>query len=65
VAAVVSSLGSGDLLASSSSSRRNPTEACAWSSWWRACLAGHFDIEHSTFQLERPEHRDHEGATHP
>jgi cobalt-zinc-cadmium efflux system protein len=28
------------------------------------CLAGHFDIEHSTFQLERPEHRDHEGATH-
>ena len=30
-----------------------------------ACLAGHFDIEHSTFQLERPEHRDHEGATHP
>ena len=30
-----------------------------------ACLAGHFDIEHSTFQLERPEHRDHEGAVHP
>jgi cobalt-zinc-cadmium efflux system protein len=22
-----------------------------------ACLAGHFDIEHSTFQLERPEHQ--------
>ncbi len=30
-----------------------------------ACLAGHFDIEHSTFQLERPKHRSHEGATHP
>jgi cobalt-zinc-cadmium efflux system protein len=30
-----------------------------------ACLSGHFDIEHSTFQLERPEHRSHEGATHP
>ena len=29
-----------------------------------ACLAGHFDIEHSTFQLEHPEHRGHEGATH-
>jgi cobalt-zinc-cadmium efflux system protein len=28
------------------------------------CLAGHFDIEHSTFQLEQPEHRGHEGATH-
>jgi len=28
------------------------------------CLAGHFDIEHSTFQLEEPSHRDHEGATH-
>ncbi|HJU01456.1 MAG TPA: cation diffusion facilitator family transporter [Actinomycetes bacterium] len=27
-------------------------------------LAGHFDIEHSTFQLEQPEHRGHEGATH-
>jgi len=29
------------------------------------CLAGHFDIEHSTFQVELPEHRSHEGATHP
>jgi cobalt-zinc-cadmium efflux system protein len=29
------------------------------------CLAGHFDIEHSTFQLERPEHRSHEGVLHP
>ncbi|HKO83111.1 MAG TPA: cation diffusion facilitator family transporter [Actinomycetota bacterium] len=28
------------------------------------CLAGHFDIGHSTFQLEHPEHRGHEGATH-
>jgi cobalt-zinc-cadmium efflux system protein len=28
------------------------------------CLGGHFDIEHSTFQLEQPDHRDHEGATH-
>jgi cobalt-zinc-cadmium efflux system protein len=30
-----------------------------------ACLAGHFDIEHSTFQLESPEHREHEHAFHP
>jgi cobalt-zinc-cadmium efflux system protein len=30
-----------------------------------ACLGDHFDIEHSTFQLEQPEHRGHEGATHP
>jgi cobalt-zinc-cadmium efflux system protein len=29
------------------------------------CLVGHFDIEHSTFQLERPEHRGHEGVLHP
>jgi cobalt-zinc-cadmium efflux system protein len=29
------------------------------------CLSGHFDVEHSTFQLEPPGHRDHEGATHP
>jgi cobalt-zinc-cadmium efflux system protein len=29
------------------------------------CLRGHFDVEHSTFQLEPPGHRDHEGATHP
>jgi cobalt-zinc-cadmium efflux system protein len=28
------------------------------------CLAGHFDIEHSTFQLEQPEHRGHEGVLH-
>ena len=24
------------------------------------CLAGHFDVEHSTFQLEPAGHRDHE-----
>jgi cobalt-zinc-cadmium efflux system protein len=29
------------------------------------CLSGHFDVEHSTFQLEPPGHRDHEGAIHP
>jgi cobalt-zinc-cadmium efflux system protein len=29
------------------------------------CLSGHFDIEHSTFQLERPEHRGHEKVVHP
>ncbi|MGH7667765.1 MAG: cation diffusion facilitator family transporter [Candidatus Dormibacteria bacterium] len=28
------------------------------------CLAGHFDIEHCTFQLEPASHRDHEHATH-
>jgi cobalt-zinc-cadmium efflux system protein len=29
------------------------------------CLTGHFDVEHSTFQIEAPEHRGHEGAFHP
>jgi cobalt-zinc-cadmium efflux system protein len=30
------------------------------------CLSGHFDIEHCTFQLEAPEHRDHETPSlHP
>ncbi len=29
-----------------------------------ACLAGHFDVEHSTLQLEPPGHTDHEGARH-
>ena len=29
------------------------------------CLGDHFDIEHSTFQLEPAGHQDHEGATHP
>ena len=29
------------------------------------CLAGHFDVEHCTFQLEPASHRDHEHATHP
>lgn len=28
------------------------------------CLAGHFDVEHSTFQLEPVGHAAHEGATH-
>jgi cobalt-zinc-cadmium efflux system protein len=29
------------------------------------CLAGHFDVEHSTFQFEPASHADHEHATHP
>ena len=29
-----------------------------------ACLDGHFDVEHSTLQLEGPGHRDHEGVLH-
>ncbi|MGN6243295.1 MAG: cation diffusion facilitator family transporter [Motilibacteraceae bacterium] len=28
------------------------------------CLAGHFDVEHSTFQLEPASHRAHEQAAH-
>ncbi|MFI2706969.1 cation diffusion facilitator family transporter, partial [Nocardioides sp. CER28] len=28
----------------------------------QACLAGHFDVEHSTFQLEPPGHADHEAG---
>jgi cobalt-zinc-cadmium efflux system protein len=28
------------------------------------CLAGHFDVDHSTFQLERPGHVDHEAVLH-
>jgi cobalt-zinc-cadmium efflux system protein len=28
------------------------------------CLAGHFDVEHSTFQLEPASHADHEPGTH-
>jgi cobalt-zinc-cadmium efflux system protein len=28
------------------------------------CVGGHFDVEHSTFQIEAPEHRGHEGALH-
>jgi Co/Zn/Cd efflux system component len=28
------------------------------------CLSRHFDVEHSTFQLEAAEHRAHEGVTH-
>lgn len=29
------------------------------------CLAGHFDVEHSTFQFEPGGHAGHERATHP
>jgi cobalt-zinc-cadmium efflux system protein len=28
------------------------------------CLVGHFDVEHSTFQLEPRSHADHEAGTH-
>jgi cobalt-zinc-cadmium efflux system protein len=31
----------------------------------QACLAGHFDVEHSTFQLEPATHAQHELSTHP
>ncbi len=30
----------------------------------QACLIGHFDVEHSTFQLEPAGHLDHEAGTH-
>ena len=30
----------------------------------QACLRGHFDVEHSTFQLEPAGHEAHEPATH-
>jgi len=30
----------------------------------QACLADHFDVEHSTFQLEAASHVDHEEGTH-
>jgi cobalt-zinc-cadmium efflux system protein len=30
----------------------------------QACLSGHFDVEHSTLQLEPAGHSDHEAATH-
>jgi cobalt-zinc-cadmium efflux system protein len=29
------------------------------------CLHGHFDVEHSTFQLEQATHLDHEAVLHP
>jgi cobalt-zinc-cadmium efflux system protein len=29
------------------------------------CLAEHFDVEHSTFQIEPPEHAGHEEGVHP
>ncbi|MDA8062089.1 MAG: cation transporter, partial [Actinomycetota bacterium] len=31
----------------------------------QACLGEHFDVEHSTFQLEPASHLDHEHAGHP
>jgi cobalt-zinc-cadmium efflux system protein len=31
----------------------------------QSCLLGHFDVEHSTFQLEAAGHDEHEGRTHP
>jgi cobalt-zinc-cadmium efflux system protein len=30
----------------------------------QACLAGHFDVEHSTIQLEPAVHADHVHPTH-
>ncbi|GAA3625703.1 cation diffusion facilitator family transporter [Kineosporia mesophila] len=30
----------------------------------QSCLAGHFDVEHSTFQFEAETHADHEHPTH-
>jgi cobalt-zinc-cadmium efflux system protein len=30
----------------------------------QSCLAGHFDVEHSTFQLEPPGHAAHESGAH-
>jgi len=30
----------------------------------QACLAGHFDVEHSTFQLEPIGHQEHESGLH-
>jgi cobalt-zinc-cadmium efflux system protein len=30
----------------------------------QSCLAGHFDVEHSTFQLEPATHADHEAGAH-
>jgi cation diffusion facilitator family transporter len=32
--------------------------------WLGSCLSSHFDVEHSTFQLEAAGHRAHEGVTH-
>jgi cobalt-zinc-cadmium efflux system protein len=29
------------------------------------CLHGHFDVEHSTFQLEPEHHVSHEAGAHP
>jgi len=37
---------------------------CATLDRLRACLDGHFDVAHCTFQLETPSHAEHEPATH-
>ncbi|WP_328852196.1 hypothetical protein OG994_03895 [Micromonospora globbae] len=31
----------------------------------QTCLAGHFDVDYSAFQLEPASHADHEHPTHP
>ena len=31
----------------------------------QSCLAGHFDVDHSTFQFEPASHAEHEHAAHP
>jgi cobalt-zinc-cadmium efflux system protein len=31
----------------------------------QACLTGHFDVEHSTFQFEPASHAAHERGAHP
>jgi cobalt-zinc-cadmium efflux system protein len=31
----------------------------------QGCLAGHFDVDHSTFQFEPASHAEHEHAAHP
>jgi cobalt-zinc-cadmium efflux system protein len=31
----------------------------------QSCLTGHFDVEHSTFQLEPAGHATHEAGAHP
>jgi cobalt-zinc-cadmium efflux system protein len=30
----------------------------------QACLIGHFDVEHSTFQVEPASHNQHEAGAH-
>jgi cobalt-zinc-cadmium efflux system protein len=31
----------------------------------QSCLAGHFHLDHATFQLEPASHAEHEEGTHP